>query len=795
MLRKTLLGLGVAVSLALAPFSQADSHGDKPATKPSIKVGTYLQQIHNAYTIDHGLPTSDVLSIAIGGDSRVYAGTASGLAVYNDGAWTVVDGATDDAVATVTAGGDGVLFTYRSALFTAGAQGAKRLAALPTNQSRPEQLHALAYAPSVSLAGGGSTTEILLGTERGLFQLKGDHFEQVRYPGDNSPVRQIAVGPDKQIAVAAKAGLYTLDGGGRWTEVEPSDGTRSWAARDVRGVAYDSEGRLWFGTPQGAGQQARGWTLYTGYDGLPYDDFTVLAAGTNGDMWMGTKIGAVRNDNGNWEYRQGRRWLLADEVRDIAVDGDNGAWFATENGVSNIALIPMTLAEKARRFEEQIDQYHRRTEYEYVLSTILKEPGDLSTSTQRDSDNDGLWTCMYGVGEAYAYAATKDPKAKERATKAFRAIAFLSEVTQGGANPAPEGFPARTVLPAGGSHPNPNDGRIERDKRSAQRDELWKVYEPRWPLSADRKYYWKGDTSSDELDGHFWFYSVYYDLVAETEEEKAEAREVTRRVIDHMLAHNYNLVDNSGTKTRWGRFSPEDLNQNKQWWVERGLNSLSMLAYLKAAEHVTGDSKYADAAKELRDKHAYHTNSWYSKFQKGAGSGNQSDDEMGFMGYYSLLKYEEDAYLREIYAGGFFHYWSIMEPELNPLFNFMYAAQNTGETYKGAFPRENLDPYGTWLEDSVDSLKRFPLDGVRWSMKNSHRKDIVRLPKYALDSPDDVVGHRRNGYVLPIDERDVEHWNHNPWDLDYNSGGRLLRDQQSYLIAYYMGLYYGYIEE
>ena len=114
----------------------------------------------------------------------------------------------------------------------------------------------------------------------------------------------------------------------------------------------------------------------------------------------------------------------------------------------------MSLAQKAKVFEEAIDKYHRRTPYGYVLSVALNNPGDVSQWTQHDSDNDGLWTSMYGAGECFAYAATKDPAAKQRATAAFEAVRFLSEVTQGGTHPAPPGFPARTILPADGEDPN-----------------------------------------------------------------------------------------------------------------------------------------------------------------------------------------------------------------------------------------------------------------------------------------------------------------------------------------------------
>ena len=39
---------------------------------------------------------------------------------------------------------------------------------------------------------------------------------------------------------------------------------------------------------------------------------------------------------------------------------------------------------------------------------------------------------MYGAGECFAYGATKDAYFKTRAVKAFEALKFLMDVTQGG---------------------------------------------------------------------------------------------------------------------------------------------------------------------------------------------------------------------------------------------------------------------------------------------------------------------------------------------------------------------------
>ena len=220
----------------------------------------------------------------------------------------------------------------------------------------------------------------------------------------------------------------------------------------------------------------------------------------------------------------------------------------------------MTLAEKAELLENQIDQYHRRTPYGFVRSVRLERPGDTRQWTQHDSDNDGLWTAMYGAGECFAYAATGDAGARQRATAAFEALRFLSQVTQGGSHPAPKGFPARTVLPTGGPDPNLTHYTAERDRQTRQSDPLWKVIVPRWPTSADGQWYWKCDTSSDELDGHYFLYALYYDLVCGTEAEKQRVREVVAAITDHLIENDFQLIDHDGQPTRWGRFSPAVLN-------------------------------------------------------------------------------------------------------------------------------------------------------------------------------------------------------------------------------------------
>ncbi len=610
-------------------------------------------------------------------------------------------------------------------------------------------------------------------------------------------VRDVAPESGEPRAVATDKGLFLRQDDGRYRRTVVKDGLgRHWAVRDVRGVAIASDGSLWVATPAGICVERDGaWQFFTGREGVPYDDFTCAVAASDGSVWFGTTLGAVCWKQGQWRYRQGKRWIPGDHVLAMAPGPDGEVWFATDGGLGRIGWKMMTLAEKAAFYEKEMDLI-RRTEYGYVALARLERPGDKTSVQLSDDDNDGLWTSMYGAGECFAYGATRDPAARERARAAFRALKFLQEVPQLGAIRPPEGYVARTILPGDG--PDPNEGRLEQDrKRREQEDGLWKVYEPRWPKTEDGKWYWKSDTSSDELDGHYFFYPAYYDYVCETEDEKAEVREVVRKLTDHLIAHDFLLVDHDGSHTRWGIYNPQMLNHSPDWWQERGLKSLSMLSYLAVTAHVTGDAKYEQLMRDLMDRFGYHNNAMFYKVHLGPGSGNQSDDEMAFMCFYNLMKYARDEALKNQIRCSFFYAWVNEAAEMNPFFNFAYAAFGLNAEYKTGFGAFSVSPMEFWLEDAIETLMDFPLDRVDWGHKNSHRKDLILLPPWISTEPfdphDGKRGYRVNGKVLPVSERYFSHWNHDPWRLDYGGRGSVLGSGTVYLLPYYMGLLHGFI--
>jgi len=97
---------------------------------------------------------------------------------------------------------------------------------------------------------------------------------------------------------------------------------------------------------------------------------------------------------------------------------------------------------------------------------------------------------------------------------------------------------------------------------------------------------------------------------------------------------------------------------------------------------------------------------------------------------------------------------------------------------------------------AVDTLKRYPMNLVDWRLTNSHRLDIVPLSPIARTPGDKTPkGHLRDGMVLPIDERFIDHWSDDPWTLDTGGAGMQLTEGSPFLLAYYMGLYHGLIVE
>jgi len=468
---------------------------------------------------------------------------------------------------------------------------------------------------------------------------------------------------------------------------------------------------------------------------------TARAVASDGAVWYGTPHGVTRVDSkaaprDRNQYFAGKRYLPDDEVRQLAADQASGMWVRTKTGVSHIELRTMTLAAKAALFEERVRARHDR--HGLVSPSNLRVPGDVSTNQMRDDDNDGLWTSMYAAAECFRYAVTHSPEALANATKSTEAVLFLEEVA------GKRGFPARSYIRKG--EPMPDSGE--------------------WHWTPDGQYYWKGDTSSDEIVGHFFLYGVATDLLPDRPLKRRIA-ETAARIMDHIIDHGYYLVDVNGKPTTWGRWSQTYFHQEPS---DSALNSMELLSFLKTAAHITGDARYAKEYRKLAIDSGYARLA--TRYKELRGEINYSDEELAMLSFYNLFRYETDGdLLGRYYRPALDGWWENIAREENPLWALIYAM---------AEPDARVD-----MVSAVRTLYRMPADTIEWTVKNSNRDGVP------MDRATDRFQRRQAAALLPPDERPVMKWNSNPFDIDGGSDGRGEDDGAAFLLPYWMGRYRG----
>lgn len=546
-------------------------------------------------------------------------------------------------------------------------------------------------------------------------------------------------------------GLYSTASGGAPAR-HPSYGVDGPLATRITGLAVDSKGVLWVGTPLGLSRRdgAGAWTSIRGREGLPYEDVTTLALTVGGDeLWIGTSQGAILykpyQEGRQWFYRAGKRYLPGNLVRSIAVAPDgNSVYFLTDGGVGKIELVKTTLLERAQTIEKRVNTYHRRMGL--VADCDFNDANEPATHSIGDNDNDGLWTAYHVAAMSLCYGATKDAAAKQSAGESMRALYMLQNVS------GIPGLVARSVLPP----------------------ELGKLKGPQWRLSPDGSVYWKSDTSSDEIDGHYLAFYAYYEHIAKDDPaEKAVLEKQVRALTDHIVGNNYQLIDWTGRRTYWGFWNPEMLNGDKEHYVENGLNALQILSFLKVAHHITGDGKYEEHFRKLAVEHHYLSNILISK-KVFPDENNHSDDQLGFVAWYPILQLEKDPGVRALLGAGVRRHYSVVKPEKPSFYTFAYAT---------------IDPMGADIAGAAENLMEIPTDRRWWDMKNSIRTDVqISTMRNRFRQP--VLTR-----VLPADEREFKKWNGDPYRADIAGDGRREDDGAAYLLPYWMGRFHGFITE
>lgn len=712
----------------------------------------FRQEYQEAFPIAPGEPADDVRAIAVDFRDRIWAATKAGVYQMESGrrAWKRIPGVTSGPVYAVFPDGDRVLWVGAwDGLYRVEESGVRKMEGV---------------TGPVNVIGRGPPGIYVLGPD-GAWQQDGARWIPCHQSWSRN-VRDLAYQPERGMWIATGVGLYREFEGAKRLYFREEDLVSS----EVNAVAYAPGGRLWVGCVGGIDVYGgrRRINSFVAADGLPNYEVHCLAFEPAGRLWVGTALGVARFDGTSWSLRHSRRWLMDDDVRDVAFDSEGTAWIATRRGVSAIRSQWMTLAEKAEYYLDICRRRHVRPPG-LVEKCRFPNPNDLSTWRPMDDDNDGQYTSMYLAMESLRYAVTRDPRAKANADEAFGALEFLQEVTD------TPGFVARTVVPATWTQMADANEKVAPPEAVERRvrDPRYKVVEERWHRSADGRWLWKGDTSSDEITGHMFGYLFYYDLAADAGHRR-RVRHLVGRIMDYIIDGGYVLRDLDGQATRWGVWSPEKLNGDPDWRVERPINSFEILSFLQTAYHITGEKRYLDEYHRLIDDHGYAENARRPKAY-GPAERTHIDDELLALAAPGLLKHVSDEEEHRQFMEGYAWAYHTVAEEQNPFFNFMYGLVG-GRDFR--------------LAESVAFLRDTPLDLRQWTVDNSGRDDVnlVRRPMFEPLQLD---------RMLPPSERGVMRWDKNPWAAisgDFHDlQGTLESCGVFWLLPYWMGRYCGFI--
>lgn len=293
------------------------------------------------YTTEHGLPSTTIHAIEAHRDS-VYVGTVSGVAVFRDGHWDVIDNNLPslNVIDLSSNGNDLMAATDYNIVQWNGVSAAWEMVG-------PN----VTTISSLFLAEDG---ELWIGRKKGGVSRGFSHYladsntwDEFVAPGPpGNEFNCLAVDDDGILWCGSNNdGIFRYDGE-EWVQFDMKKGLLS---NRIRAVSVDSRNRKWFGTVGG------GIALIDENDSLTVFYNEVLA-GISGDpnfvlipevkvdafdnVWVlnfaaaNSNIVAVYTAQGEWQYFAEQEGFLSDAVNAIDFDASNRVWVGSQGGVN-----------------------------------------------------------------------------------------------------------------------------------------------------------------------------------------------------------------------------------------------------------------------------------------------------------------------------------------------------------------------------------------------------------------------------------------------------------------------------
>lgn len=544
-------------------------------------------------------------------------------------------------------------------------------------------------------------------------------------------------------------------------------------------------------------------------------DYSCYCKSDDGAEWYGSNGGVTRyNPNAQSladvvMHFSAHRDLLDNNVSALVPDGDCGVWVLTDNGATHIALVLMSMQEKAERLLEESHKYVSR--HGMYSQKKLSEAGNLNSVLPfGHSDNDGSFSSAHAMGEIFRYATLKRElgdyheetlKARSCAFKSSEAALLLMYIAGRG-----DGFVARTYLTK--DEPVPDDGLFYKKNGSTAvclnttfarekgvvgvetkadapiPERLRKIYVDEGYEDTDITY--KGDTSSDEITHHYMHLLVAHEFLGREDSEYDKLLiNAAKNTAMHMITNNFALREANGEYTTWAKWNLEYFN-SETGWADACLNAGQMLMFLSVTMHISGEQGiFRKTYDELIEKgYADLTYKHFDRFHQVSVQGGVDDRQemmygdhmLAVLSLWGLCTLEKDEILLEKYREAFRSWRGSLAPEYNPGYDFPYFLSDPENA------KPDAEEIRTWFY-------RFNASRLASKVSLSTRRDI---PQKEL-----MGGYKETSMLLPNDERFIAKYDRNPLEFkDEDSGGAsCVEGCYPYTFAYWLGRYFNFIEE
>ncbi len=478
---------------------------------------------------------------------------------------------------------------------------------------------------------------------------------------------------------------------------------------------------------------------------IPYPILKSTKYTEDGVFALSEKGLMLLKEDKTWDYFHSRYYIPSWDINDVIKDSSGDFVIGTSKGIGIIKRKSMKFSDKEKILYDGMRTRHNRMGFYSPCG--LKKAGDLTTTYTFDNDNDGQWSGMYLATMCFKYVVTKDESVLNDARETLDALLLLETVT------GKKGFFARSVV----------EPELCEQKQNGEGE---------WHLSEDKKWCFKGDTSSDEYVGHVFGLSIYYDYCA-SQEEKERIKSIHSELQRYIVLNGYQIVDLDGKVTTHGQFNPEWIKSTGQFG-DAGLNSAMILGGLRFAYHMTEDKFFEEHFYKLAKEERYFDYVRRIEDINTAVQINHDSEEMSFLALFTLLRLEYDEKFKKYWYEGLENIYQTQIKERNPEFNMMYAFFNPRNDYH--------------LDDSIRTLKEFYTHGIEWKVYNSHRSD------YKLDPRKDRFGREQSLEVFSYNQKRAIRWAENPFVLDEDGEGYSEQILTSWLLPYWMGRFIGVIK-